>query len=59
MVFDMDWHLSIFSLATYPLDQTTALLKNEDIHRKLLTLLISLTLISHLSCLHRNHLSAS
>lgn len=30
-VFEMDWHLIIFSLATYPLDQTTALLKNEDI----------------------------
>lgn len=45
-VFDIDWHLSSFSLASYPLDQTKALLKNEVIHRNLLTLLICLTLIS-------------
>lgn len=56
---DMDWHLSIFPLATHPLDQTTALLKNEYIHRNLPTLSISPTLISHLSCLHHNHLLPS
>lgn len=55
-LFDSDWHFSMFALATYPLDQTTAPLREEDIPHNLPTLLISLTLISHLSHLHHNPL---
>lgn len=53
-LFDSDWHLSMFALATHPLDQTTSPLREEDVRRNLPTLLISLTLISHLSHLHHN-----
>lgn len=42
----------MFALATYPLDQTTAALREEDILRNLPTLLISPTLIWRLSHLH-------
>lgn len=58
-VFDIDWHLSIFSPPSYPLDQTTAHVENEDVSQSPDTLNPPLTLISHRSRLHRGRLSPS
>lgn len=47
-VFDMDWHLSIFPLAIYSLDQTTALVNNEDISQPPDTLNLSAFDLAHI-----------